>query len=78
MTDCEIDNNDTKLMQLSNDLNSYCVNERINSDNTDLVRAKTLNMSASESFSKHLFKSGSVLSLFTLSLEHSPKSVLSE
>jgi hypothetical protein len=37
MTDCEIDNNDTKLMQLSNDLNSYCVNESINSDNTDLV-----------------------------------------
>jgi hypothetical protein len=31
------DNNDTKLMQLSNDLNSYCVNESINSDNTDLV-----------------------------------------
>ena len=30
MTDCEIDNNDTKLMQLSNDLNSYCVNESIN------------------------------------------------
>jgi hypothetical protein len=29
MTDCEIDNNDTKLMQLSNDLNSYCVNESI-------------------------------------------------
>jgi hypothetical protein len=24
-------------MQLSNDLNSYCVNESINSDNTDLV-----------------------------------------
>ena len=37
MIDCEIDNNDTKLMQLSNDLNSYCVNESINSDNTDLV-----------------------------------------
>jgi hypothetical protein len=37
MTNCEIDNNDTKLMQLSNDLNSYCVNESINSDNTDLV-----------------------------------------
>ena len=37
MADCEIDNNDTKLMQLSNDLNSYCVNESINSDNTDLV-----------------------------------------
>ena len=37
MTDCEIENNDTKSMQLSNDLNSYCVNESINSDNTDLV-----------------------------------------
>jgi hypothetical protein len=34
-------------------------------------------MSALESFSKHLFKSGSVLSLFTLSFEHSPKLVLS-
>ena len=37
MTDCEIDNNDSKLMQMSNDLNSYCVNESINSDNTNLV-----------------------------------------
>ena len=38
MTDCEIDNNASKLMQMSNGLNSYCVNESINSDNTDLVK----------------------------------------
>jgi hypothetical protein len=70
MTDCEIDNNDTKLMQLSNDLNSYCVNESINSDNTDLVDLD--NKCLNGGLFKHLLfnSTKSLLSLYMLSFKH--------
>jgi hypothetical protein len=60
-------------MQLSNALNSYCVNESINSDNTDLVDLNNKRLTLK-----------SVLSLFTLLLKHllfkllNSKSVLSQ